>query len=229
MKPEVGDRIARPRTYLNFILDESDSMDEVLNETVAAFNEFLSDQHRARIDELFVTLTLFSSAGRVRAPYTCLPIANVPRLDNTTYQPSGMTALYDGIIHSLRAIDKKVGRGDRVVNVLLTDGDENDSRATIGQLLAVKREYEARGNWSFIYLGTGSTARQAASKMGFRTGNTETYTEGDVKGAIVRVNTNLKTYRQADDLQTDTFFTPAKKWSRPQWSQSGSVVITDDN
>jgi hypothetical protein len=225
---ETTNKVARPRTYLNFILDESDSMKDSPG-TVSAFNEFLSGQRYARIDELFVTLTLFSSAGRVRTAYTCVPIDEVQPLTDRVYRPQGMTALYDGIVHSLRSIDKKVGRGDRVINVLLTDGDENDSeRVTLRQLLGIKREFEARGNWSFVYLGTGTMAWAAASKMGFKPGNTDVYTEGDVTGAIVRINENLKSYRQADDLSTDAFHHPAKRWSRPQWATGPAVVLTDD-
>jgi hypothetical protein len=77
-----------------------------------------------------LTLVTFSCAGRGTAPYTQfdrLPIKSVPKLTQDDYLPSGMTPLYD-------AIGVTVGRlgespvGDKVIVVIMTDGEENSSR-----------------------------------------------------------------------------------------------------
>lgn len=231
-RPGPSTAIARPRTFLNLVLDESSSMDDIKARTLSAVNEFLDDQRRDRIDELFVTITLFGSPGKVRTLCKAVPIAELAPLTGQQYRPQGMTALYDGIAFALADMAKAAGAGDRVLNVIVTDGEENASREvrSLDHLLAIKRNYEARGNWTFVFLAANIDAVKVGADMGFQPGNVNSYDADDqgVGQAMQRVSQNLKTYRTRDDLSTDTFYHPPKRWSRPQWASSPQVSLTDD-
>lgn len=219
--------VARPRTFLNFVIDESISMEATRDKTISAINEFLQSQRRARIDELFVSTTLFSDAGRVRTLYRNMPIDKVPDLDRKTYRPGGCTALYDGIHAGMRGAEDDTGPGDRILMVIVTDGEENASREikhadTLRQMV---RQREALGNWTFVFLATEIDAFAASGKVGVKPGNTADY--ADISVAIQKVDSAVKSYRTSDDLKTDAFYHQPKKWQKPQWSKGSGVVITD--
>jgi hypothetical protein len=64
---------------------------------------------------------------------------------------------------------------ERALCLIITDGEENASReTTLGQVKAVIREREARGDWTFAYLGatpdrwTRDTGMSSASAVAFR-------------------------------------------------------------
>lgn len=70
------------------------------------------------------------------------------------YNPNGFTALYDSVRVGVNYadIDKKID--ERVIVVIMTDGHENSSRNTNSrQIREIITQREARGNWTFIYIG----------------------------------------------------------------------------
>jgi Mg-chelatase subunit ChlD len=70
------------------------------------------------------------------------------------YSPNGFTALYDSVRVGVNYadIDKKID--ERVIVVIMTDGQENSSRNTNSrQIREIITEHEARGDWTFIYIG----------------------------------------------------------------------------
>jgi hypothetical protein len=223
--------VARPRTFLHLVLDESSSMDMVWDVTISSVNEFLQSQRRARIDELFVTLTKFSDARKVKTVYHNLPIADVPDLSRHSYIPSGGTALYDGVHEAMAKAEQDTGIGDRILIVVVTDGEENASREVTGpQLRRNVQERQDRGNWTFVFLAANIDALHAGQTMGFQDGNVDSYTttRQGVQDAIQKVDAAVKQYRTADDLSTEAFYNQPKKWVRPQWAKNPGVVLTDE-
>lgn len=223
VRPSVGSAIARPRTYLNMVLDASSSMAEVHAATIAAFNAFLDGQRHDRVDELFVTLTLFGDPGRVKTVYKAVPMAQVPVLTEDVYTPEdGSTALYDGVYKALKAIEKDVGRQARVLTVVITDGQDNASRevTSAGQLKRIIEDHEKRGNWTFVFLAATPSAFEDADSMGFPRGNVEVYTVGDVGEAMATVGRGVTGYRHSDSMQTKDFY-GAPKFRRTAWAQGG--------
>lgn len=228
-RPDGTTAIARPRTFLHLIVDASSSMGVVQDRTRAAVNEFLDSQRHARVDELFVSLSTFDTT--VKTVYVGLPIEEAPPLTPNTYRPKGMTALYDGIHAGIVETDKVAGQGDRALIVVVTDGDDTASRELhAADLRAIVQRYRRRGNWTFVFLAANLDAQAEADRIGFPGGNVDSYvvTDEGVHTAIMRVDDKLKAYRSTDDLQTDRFYSPAKRWKRPQWASSPNVVLTDD-
>lgn len=101
------------------------------------------------------------------------------------YHPRGGTALYDAIANTITEIEallrKEARESEKVLVIVMTDGAENaskdyaahnDGRARIFQLI---KSYEAKGNWTFVYLGANVDAYAEAGAMGISPGNTASY------------------------------------------------------
>ena len=85
-----------------------------------------------------------------------IPIKDVPELKPSTYTPCGRTALFDAITEGMRIADdeSEQNENERVICVIITDGEENCSRDTTKeQMRKFMSQYESRGNWAFIYIG----------------------------------------------------------------------------
>lgn len=224
--------LGRPRTFLNIVLDESSSMDSSSGITMQAYNDFIAQQQAASLDakdEVFVTLTKFSYARRVKTVYAMRPLAEVPRLSREIYRPDGDTALYDGIWHAISSMEKAVGDNARVLTLVITDGEENASKeiTDLGTLRQIIASREARGNWTFIFLSAGSNPYGNAAGMGFKHGNVRTYAQ-HIGTAMVRTSKAVVSYRKGDHMQTATFWSgEAPQHERPQWTQEGVEDVKD--
>lgn len=226
----MTEAIARLRTHLHIVVDESSSMEWQQAKVVQSVNALL-DRHRGpRTDDLFVTLTLFSDATRVRTLFKNRPIEEVKPIRGSEYRPDGSTALRDGLLESMKASEKIGGKRDRMLVVLVTDGGENASiQIKRDALLRLIHDRHARGNWTFVllYLGDDASAKWVRDEIGFPdAGNYAT--AADILGGLDKVDTALTKYRESEDLQTGKFYNPPQKYKRPNWASTPAVVTTDD-
>lgn len=224
VKPSVGSAIARPRTFLNIVLDTSYSMARVRQETIDAVNAFLDGQRSDRVDELVVTLTQFSDLRKVKVCYTAKPIAEVKPLSHKTYIPDGNTALYDAVARTLVAMERQVGTQARVLTVVLTDGEDNASREvqSAEALRRIIEQYQRLGNWTFVFMAAGVSAYQYGAAMGFPSGNVSAYNAAHVGTALATVARGVTSYRHGDAMQTTAFYTGSRKFRRTQWQQGSN-------
>lgn len=166
-------------THICVILDKSGSMETCRQATISGFNEFLGDQKKLP-DKATLTLSLFDT--QVVTPHVAVPIQDVPALNVNTYVPHGYTALYDAIQACVTEMESHVGKKDRVLCCIITDGQENSSKecneAGIRKLIEAK---EKGGRWTFTYIGANQDSWAAASKMGLQPGNVANY-KGDPHG-----------------------------------------------
>ena len=89
-------------------------------------------------------------------------------------------------------------------------------------LRTIIERYEARGNWTFTFLSAAEDPLTTGTSYGFSVGNIRSYAAkaGGVSAAMADVNQSLTAYRTADDLSTDSFWTPATAptYQRPGWN-----------
>lgn len=164
------------RTIIGVCLDESGSMDEggKRDAAISAYNEYLHDQQKNAVDECLMAVASFNTVARVSQKMR--PIADVPDLSRSTYVPGGGTALFDAIAYTVREVERGMAADDRVVCVVLTDGEENSSReTTLAQVKELIAKKEGEGNWSFVYLSASPDAFAQGASMGFAHGNTAQY------------------------------------------------------
>lgn len=160
------------KTLVNFILDKSGSMDSIKESTISGFNEYLKTLQKDEKSEYEFTLTLFDT--RVDTVCKEKAIRSVSRLNSESYKPNGNTALYDAVCQTIRGT--KIRRGQTVINVIMTDGEENAStQYTEKDMQLLVHVLENQGNWSFVYLGANQDSFAKAAKFGFNPMNVSNF------------------------------------------------------
>jgi uncharacterized protein YegL len=160
-------------TIVNFILDKSGSMESVRSATISGFNEYIQTLKKDGTKYKF-SLTLFDTG--ITQMYTNEPLEAVKDLDMERYSPGGGTALYDAACSTIKAMRDKVGKTQKVITVIMTDGEENSSKEyTEAQLKAMITELEKTGKWTFVFLGANQDSYASAQKFGIAHGNTANF------------------------------------------------------
>lgn len=157
-------------TELVFILDKSGSMSGLEKDTIGGFNSMLQKQQK--IDgECRITTVLFDN--RYELLHDRIDIRAVAPMTEKEYCVGGCTALIDAVgrtIHKLVSVQKNTAeeyRAEKVMFVIITDGEENASREySLGQVKKmIEHEKEAYG-WEFVFLGANIDAVQTAGQFG---------------------------------------------------------------
>lgn len=162
----------RTKTLIVVILDESGSMNNKLNDVLGGFNCFLAAQKKIDVDEARFIMVKFNST--VNIVHLCKDIKSIPDLNSETYQPDGWTALYDAIAEGVRLAEKAKTEDERVICVIMTDGEENSSRkTTLAQVRKLITEHENLGDWTFTYIG--ENPEKWAAETGHSLGNVASY------------------------------------------------------
>lgn len=142
-------------TLISVILDRSGSMRAMGEPTIAGFNQFLHEQQQlADGGRALMSLTQFDD--RYEVNFVGEPIENVPDLDTHSYVPRGMTALYDAIgrtIHAVEAWSREHAWKERVLVLIVTDGQENASKEYTFQAVRALIEQKEKEGWNFAYMG----------------------------------------------------------------------------
>jgi len=163
-------------TEIVCIVDKSASMLRMQEEALTGLNLFLKEQSKEGNPADRVTITLFDQKSHtVREGQQ---ISAVEMLRQQEYMPSGLTALNDAIGSTVATVVKRQAESptDRVLVLILTDGEENSSRTY--QTKDVKKlveELRTTGKWEFIFLGVGEHTVLQAMQIGVSEGNTQSY------------------------------------------------------
>lgn len=175
-------RAGKNTSHVIFVLDDSGSMQSCRAATISGYNEYLQAQKKDALETgipTFVSLYKFDGSS-VNAVFNRAPVEFVKELDEKSYDPQGMTNLYDAIggvmmkINSQLSANKKADR-DSVIITILTDGAENASK-TFNNLAIKQMVEKAEGkNWGFMFLGANIDAFAAGSSLGFGVNNTIQY------------------------------------------------------
>ncbi len=155
-------------TNLLYVLDESGSMDFIKSSVISGFNEYIGGLRKG---DFKVTLVKFDSNG-IRTPYTRLPAKDVPKLNNDTYTPDATTPLYDAVVNSVENFAKEIPDGQPALVAIMTDGEENASREHTEKCLQeLIGKLQARGNWTFVFMGANQDSWATATRWGIAKGN----------------------------------------------------------
>ena len=148
------------------VLDRSGSMESMKAEAIAGFNALLEDQKKEP-GEVRFTLILFDN--EYLKVIIHMPIGEVPKLTDKTFEPRGMTALLDAMGRTIDEIGQRLAntpedqRPCKVIITCMTDGFENASRrysnARIAEMIELQR---TKYNWEFIFLGATLESNQMA-------------------------------------------------------------------
>jgi uncharacterized protein YegL len=172
-------RSSRQRVLVNVILDKSGSMNSKVQDVIGGFNLYISELAKEPAVEYGFTLTLFDTA--VAMKYNSVPLAQVAKLDESSYRPSGNTALLDAIGNTVQTVNS--AGFDKIITVIMTDGEENSSREwTLQGIRELVRSKESVGNWTFVFLGANLDAFTQGTNLGMATLNSVRYDAGNYLG-----------------------------------------------
>lgn len=165
-------------THISVILDRSGSMNSIKNEIIGGFNSFLEIQQKEE-EEATLTLVQFDSGNPYEVIHKFRPVREIPKLTSSTFVPRGLTPLLDAIGKGIRDINscikelKKEARPEKVVVVIITDGQENASREfnkeKIVKMINKKKEEK---NWQFVFMSSDLDAIEDAKNFGVNSKST---------------------------------------------------------
>ena len=162
----------KQRVLVNFILDKSGSMSTKVNDVIGGFNLYLDELAKEPAVDYGFSLSLFDTV--VEMKYKAVPLAKVAKLDDTTYRPSGNTALLDAVGNTVQTAS--TDGFDKTITVIQTDGEENSSREwTLQAVRELIRRKEAAGNWTFVFMGANLEAFAQGANLGVPVANTSRY------------------------------------------------------
>ena len=157
-------------TEVAFILDKSGSMSGLEKDTIGGFNSMLEQQKEER-GECRITTVLFDHNYELL--HDRIDVRAVAPITEREYRVGGSTALLDAIgrtINKIAAAQKNTAkeyRADKVLFVIITDGEENSSREfsarKVKKMIEQQRE---RYGWEFIFLGANIDAVETAGRFG---------------------------------------------------------------
>ena len=177
------------RTELVFILDRSGSMAGLESDTIGGYNAMLAKQ-KAEPGECRITTVLFDDNYKLL--HDRIDIRAVDPIGPEQYFVGGTTALLDAIgrtIHKIGNAQKYTApgyRADKVMFVIITDGEENASREySLDRVKRLIESQKAKYGWEFVFLGANIDAVQTASQFGIGADRAQNFVPD---GAGVRLN-----------------------------------------
>lgn len=189
-------------THIAVLLDRSGSMGSVKDETISGFNYFLKEQ-KAAGDNATFTLVQFDSES-TDVIHEARQIREVPDLNQDTYLPRGSTPLLDALGQTIITTGKtlanipETNRPDKVVFVVITDGEENASHQfTKTRVKEMIDHQTGKYNWKFIYLGANQDAFAEAGSVGIAMATAANYSPMHTKTAFIGTSANVASYRKS--------------------------------
>lgn len=166
-------------TELVFILDKSGSMGGLETDTIGGYNTMLKKQ-QAVGGECHITTALFDHSYELL--HDRIDINAVGPITDKEYQVGGSTALLDAIgrtIHKIGNAQKHTAedfRAEKVLVVIITDGEENASHEYSAQKIKQMIERQkVRYGWEVLFLGANIDAVQTAGRFGISADRAQNY------------------------------------------------------
>lgn len=201
------------------IIDKSGSMMSMKQSAIKGFNEFIESQQKLDGD-VTVTTVLFSSGDDIQLICDNTNINDCIFLDDKNYQPNGGTALLDAIgdvinteIDWLATIPLSE-RPNKTLCVILTDGDEIDSKYyNVNKIKNMISEMKTDYKWEFIFIGTDESSIFLADNIGISKGNSYSYTTNDsgISDAYQCISFATKSYRESPSVSMTDLTNTYKK------------------
>lgn len=197
-------------TELVFILDKSGSMGGLEKDTIGGYNAMLEKQ-KAVDGECVITTVLFDN--RYELLHDRIDIRAVRPMTEKDYFVGGSTALLDAIgmtVRKIRNAQKNTAedfRAEKVMFVIITDGEENSSREYSAKQVKNLIEHQKRKHgWEFVFLGANIDAVETAECFGIDADRAVDYVPDKVGTALnFRVMSEaVSAYRERGNLPSES-------------------------
>ena len=156
--------------HVCFIIDESSSMWTSVSDVKGGFAKIIEEQRANEEGTCAISIFRFATVPK-EADFIMEDIENVyPEL---AYNPSGCTAMYDGIGKAIDEIGERLAampeeeRPEKNLIVIMTDGEENSSHNyQPSKIREMIKHQEDKYNWTFLYIGTDISNTNDADRIG---------------------------------------------------------------
>ena len=189
-------------THIAVLLDRSGSMGAVKDETISGFNYFLKEQKAAGANAT-LTLVQFDTES-TDVVHESMPILEVPDLNHQTFQPRGGTPLLDALGQTIDSTGRalaaipEANRPNKVVFVVITDGQENSSHRHTKASVKERIDHQSSHyNWQFVFLGANQDAFDEAGAVGIAMGNAANFAPARMQVAFAATAANVASYRRS--------------------------------
>ena len=215
-------------THLAMLVDESFSMNHNQEAVVSGVAEFV-DTFQNQTGTIRFWLGFFDDypgEPKVRIISDGQKIGKIKKTVASGYAPRGNTPLNDAVAHTIKAMDSRVEKGDKVLVVILTDGLENASEMSTQECKRLIAKYEKKEEWAFLYLGANQHAETHAAHLGLSkqghahnfaatSKGTSSALRSSAKIAGMRVNSASKSEYEA--------------LASAEYAKTGGVIAEDDD
>lgn len=157
--------------HICFIVDSSSSMSNAVSDVVGGFDKIIKEQREN--DKGQCSISLFTFASNVEEKFIGKDVKEITKLD---YNPSGMTAMNDGIGTAIDKIGawlrdmKEEDRPSKNLIVIITDGQENHSKEySLSKVQEMIKHQTEKYSWDFMYIGADVTEKKTADNLGITT------------------------------------------------------------
>ena len=165
-------------THIICLLDKSGSMgfNDIIKEARGSVNTFVKKQKEKDLGKATISIYLFDDT--YESIYTMIPLNNAKKLTEKDWYPQGLTSLYDAIgktVSNENKLIKKLNKSekpDKVLFVITTDGQENNSKEYVQEQIKKLIKKQEKSGWKFIYTAAGQDAFAAGTGIGISGGNT---------------------------------------------------------
>jgi len=197
------------------ILDTSGSMLAIKDQTIGNFNEQVQViEKESKDQDARISLVLFNNPGDDKIVLWRKPVSEIKPLTAEDYVPTGTTALYDSICTHLDSLSKEV-TDTPVLVVIITDGYENMSVSSKGDVVERIQRLKTTGRWTFVYMGANQNLEDISHDLKIPPQNVLAYhsdAKGTREGGII-MSAGIADYARSRGSSTTTFFRAKTKGS----------------
>jgi len=177
-------------------------MGDIKDDAIGGFNCFLKEQKAAGANAT-LTLVQFDTES-TDVVHESMPILEVPDLNHQTFQPRGGTPLLDALGQTIDSTGRalaaipEANRPNKVVFVVITDGQENSSHQHTKASVKEKIDHQSgQYNWQFVFLGANQDAFDEAGAVGIAMGNAANFSPARMQVAFAATAANVASYRRS--------------------------------
>jgi hypothetical protein len=185
--PQAHNNQGDPLNRIAILIDKSGSMAPLRKDTIGGFNTWLQGVQGSIKDKCSLDLVLFDTEQNV--VFAGANLSDIEPFTDKDYVPDGGTALNDALGDLIERMKKRSRKDDRVLFLIITDGEENSSKRHKLPDLKVSIEKLTAKGWEFQYIGANVNAFLETARYGF-TGTTQYYATGASTGSVYTNLTN---------------------------------------
>lgn len=183
--------------HVAFVIDESGSMYSSREDVVGGFQKMIDEQKEEKDGTCAISLYRFATT--VKKDFIGKDVNEIEKIN---YEPSGLTAMNDGIGTAITDIGKWLAdmdekdRPSKNIIVIMTDGAENNSREyDFNSINKMIKHQEEKYSWTFIYMGTDITKTDDVKKLGIKMSRFSS--RGDLTENYSMLGNSTKMFRKA--------------------------------